>query len=318
MASSPKGESSNDDGVGNNQTIVRAGYKELLDNIVGNEEELAELQNPKLFDIMETNEELFEQVGAPQEAVMDARVIKQVSRLCRQQAEKMSANINPFSQQEFAEKLINNMTGGDVGSRVSRRKWILLGKQVKGMFRRSPGLTYMYGALDTTPLPPKERKAAEGRTARQAATKVKDLVATQATELQQAETSNQTEQMVTHVLKSLVSCWKEADKTPINLFKFIINPSCFGSTVENIFHASFLIKEGKAMVTIGEEGQPCIVPVGRKRQVSGEEIKSQVVMNIGMADWERLKDLLCIKEAMIEKVDQQETGEPGGKRLRLA
>ena len=30
---------------------------------------------------------------------MDARVIKQLSRLCRQQAEGMSANINQFNQQ---------------------------------------------------------------------------------------------------------------------------------------------------------------------------------------------------------------------------
>ena len=39
------------------------------------------------------------QVSAPQEAVLDARVLKQLSRLCRTQAEQMSANITQFNQQ---------------------------------------------------------------------------------------------------------------------------------------------------------------------------------------------------------------------------
>ena len=74
------------------------------------------------------------------------------------------------------------MTGGEVGQPIAKKKWVLLGKQVKvtsqptmnqatafarshhteytapllqGMFQRSPCLTYLYGALDTTPPPPK-------------------------------------------------------------------------------------------------------------------------------------------------------------------
>ena len=66
----------------------------------------------------------------------------------------MSANITQFNQQEFAEKLMANMGGGG----ISRRKWVILGTQVKSMFKRSPCLTYLYGALDTTPPPPKKRK----------------------------------------------------------------------------------------------------------------------------------------------------------------
>ena len=43
---------------------------------------------------MQDNEKLFSQVAAPQEAVMDAMLIKHLSRLCRQQAEQMSANMS--------------------------------------------------------------------------------------------------------------------------------------------------------------------------------------------------------------------------------
>ena len=44
--------------------------------------------------VMQDNEKLFSQVAAPQEAVMDAMLIKHLSRLCRQQAEQMSANMS--------------------------------------------------------------------------------------------------------------------------------------------------------------------------------------------------------------------------------
>ena len=79
---------------------------------------------------------------------------------------------------QLAERLLSNMTGGEGGATPGRRKWVLLGRQVKvrillllllllltqGMFRRSPPLTYLYGALDTTQPPPKERKEREPRT----------------------------------------------------------------------------------------------------------------------------------------------------------
>lgn len=302
---------SEDGDVAVNQAVVRAGYKSLMENIVGNEEELGDVQNCRLYDYMETNEALYEQVVEPQEAVMDARVIKQLSRLCRQQAEGMSANINQFNQQEFAERLVANMTGGEVGQPIAKKKWVLLGKQVKGMFQRSPCLTYLYGALDTTPPPPKERKQRDPK-ARQA-TRVRDLVATQETVLEEAEKSeNQTEVMVGHVMKCLVSCWKENNKQPINFFEFVIDPASFGSSVENLFHVSFLVKEGKVDISLdAESGLPFVRPF-TKRQGAEEgegEVKNQVVMNLCMEDWERLKAGLDIRRAMISRSTEQRGAE---------
>ena len=188
------------------------------------------------------------------------------------------------------------------------------------MFRRSPALTYMYGALDTTPPPPKERKAREGR-GRQA-TRVADLVATQDTVLaevpppprhltlpHQAETSgNQTEALVGHVFKCLVAVWREQGKTPVNLFRFVINPDSFGTTVENLFHLSFLVKEGKVAIT-ADEGLPHVLPLTKRRQGGeGEGEKNQVVMNISMEDWRRMKEALGVTSAAITRMAREGGG----------
>ena len=62
------------------------------------DKELASIDNHQLFGYMQDNERLFSQVAAPQEAVMAAMLIK---RLCRQQAEQMSANIAQFRHNEL-------------------------------------------------------------------------------------------------------------------------------------------------------------------------------------------------------------------------
>ena len=45
-------------------------------------------------------------MAAPQEAVLDARVLKQLARLGRIQAEQMSANITQFNQQVVANMFL--------------------------------------------------------------------------------------------------------------------------------------------------------------------------------------------------------------------
>jgi hypothetical protein len=43
----------------------------------------------------------------------------------------------------------------------------------------------------------------------------------------------------------------------INFLEFVINPNSFGQTVENIFYASFLIKEGAAGMQVDDDG--CVI-----------------------------------------------------------
>ena len=142
-----------------NRAVARAGYRRLMDEIAGKDEELASMENHQLFGYMQDNERLFSQVAAPQEAVMDAMLIKHLSRLCRQQAEQMSANIAQFRhEEECVERLVASMRGEGGGQPLAKRKCVMLGQQAKVFFKRSLVLTCMYGALDTTPPPLKEKK----------------------------------------------------------------------------------------------------------------------------------------------------------------
>ena len=93
---------------------------------------------------------------------------------------------------------------------------------------------------------------------------------------------------------------------PVNFFRFVIDPESFGATIENLFHVSFLVKEGKVNISVDEGlGLPVIVPVSSRRAAEGgaaEERKNQVVMNMCMDDWQKLKESLQVRRALIPRM----------------
>ena len=96
-----------------------------------------------------------------------------------------------------------------------------------------------------------------------------DPVETTATGLAETNKSdNQTELMVTHVFRSLENRFREMEKKPINYFQFVLDPVCFGTSIENMFYVSFLVEEGKMDISVCEEtGLAMIVPLCMKNKV---------------------------------------------------
>ena len=80
------------------RAVVRAGFWKLMDKIVGKEENLVSIENYQLLGVHGAQRVALHQGCSSQEAVMDALVIKHLSRLCRQQVEQMSDNIAQYVQ----------------------------------------------------------------------------------------------------------------------------------------------------------------------------------------------------------------------------
>ena len=104
---------------------LRQGYRKLLDTIAKKEEILVSQDNTELMDCLKEGAELFGQVNAPQELGMDALVVKNLSRICKQQVQQMSANIKQFCYEDYVEKLRKGM---NVKNRLEVKKWVMLGK----------------------------------------------------------------------------------------------------------------------------------------------------------------------------------------------
>ena len=104
---------------------LRKGYRKLMDTIAKNEDSLASQDNTDLLDCLKEGAQLFGQVNAPQELGMDANVVKNLSRICKQQVHQMSANIHQFRYEDYVEKLRQAL---DVKNRLEMKKWVMLGK----------------------------------------------------------------------------------------------------------------------------------------------------------------------------------------------
>jgi len=285
--------------------LVRAEFRKL--HYRSNIQDESKITLKDLKQLIDDNERLYDKVVEVEEAVADSRIIRNISRLYLKQTDAMSTNAMEFRHHEYAAKLVRKMKGGtkDGEVRMGKLKLAILGKDAMTLFNRSPAFTYMKGALRHAPVEKKQRKARESK---RKSTKMSDLVSTQAVNIEETETTGaQTQQMVVHTLTCLIMKYKENSRKPLHYFRFAMSPTSFGDSVENMFHISFLIKEGKAKILL-LDGVPHIKPVKPKKNAESfsgrdEEMKNQTVINFNMYQWERMVKALDLKESMISAIN---------------
>ncbi len=105
-----------------------------------------------------------------------------------------------------------------------------------------------HGALDLDPL--KQRRQAQRVTK-------KDTVPVAATKPKEVKNFSDEEESTTKDVAYIYDHVKKTceKKGRLHYFKFLIDPDSFAQSVENMFHFSFLIKDGRAGVMIGKDKQ---------------------------------------------------------------
>lgn len=85
---------------------------------------------------------------------------------------------------------------------------------------------------------------------------------------------------------------------PINFFAFFINPNSFSESVENLFHLSFLIRDGKVVVEDNEDGIPVLETADPPTAEDFEQgaSKKQSVFHF---DFRTFKVMFCINHVRI-------------------
>jgi hypothetical protein len=250
--------------------------------------------------LIRKNEVMFSKIDKVEDSVHDARLVKNISLIVQNNMSRLSANAITFRHEDFAKKLCLCLTeskNGTTDGVMTKAMLIKLGFQAKKFVMKSPTLSVMKGAIRhksdvMKPTAPKEKKARQVARKRDC-----DLVATQATVLQETETTDaQGDRKVVNLWKIIVSIYKRL-KGPINYFQLVIEPNSFASTVQNVFHVSYLVKEGKLSIIL-KDGIPYLNPMKVNERDADAQDNKQIVMNINMALWEKMTRLL--REANLE------------------
>ncbi|XP_060568323.1 non-structural maintenance of chromosomes element 4 homolog A-like [Ruditapes philippinarum] len=299
---------------------IRLRYRNLIDELQENREELINPESNELSERLREADELFKPVKCAREVALDSQAMSMIANIGRMKAQALHTEFVRFQPTEFASKLIN-FVGGQTASqsesaRISALGWARLGKATQPFFKRAPTFQYMLGSFERGPKPVKERQ--------QRAPKEKDNIVGKETvpqQLKDFKTTDQSEattEEVERVLQILRDLYQEIGdgKDPLSYFDFVLNPDSFGRTVENIFHVSFLIRDGLAKMVIDNEGLPTIYPVdqaeAQKNKERGSQRRHQTVMSITPGDWKELVKIFKIEEAAIPPRESQENGAQNG------
>lgn len=292
---------------------IRSKYRDLISSVQQNREDILSPTNNKLTEVLEEANKLFKDVRQAREAALDAQLLVVASDLGKEKASQLFSEGAAFDPTAFAENLLSFMglnrledgedeqhNGGSVQGYLPPDAWHRLSMRAEQCFRTAPSFHYMMGSFYAEPPPPKPR------TERQRRVPTKEAKRIMPTQLKKMEESHQeaTEKEVERILGYLKSYYQDDPTTAIPYYEFVIDPNSFSRTVENIFHTSFLIRDGLARVYLDEDKLPCIAPLEEEEvEPDGSASSKQCILSITPKIWKDLIDAFDIRETMIQPLN---------------
>ncbi|KAM5142322.1 non-structural maintenance of chromosomes element 4 homolog A [Mantella aurantiaca] len=288
---------------------IRHKYRELMQSMQQNREDMLSSRSNRLTETLQQANKLFEGVSKAREAALDAQLLVLASNLGKEKASQLRADLTVFDPTSFAEDVlsfmgINRLESPDSDSEeeglakgyLPPDAWHKLGTEATKHFKRTPTFHFMLGSFKTEPPVVRQRIDRQRR-----ASKVEEKRVMPA-QLKKMEESHQeaTEKEVERILGYLQSYFREEPDTPISFFDFVIDPNSFARTVENIFHVSFIIRDGFASIKLDPDKLPVIEPVSPDDpSQTDNQGRCQGVISLSHQDWKEIIETFEITEPMI-------------------
>ncbi|XP_029962706.1 non-structural maintenance of chromosomes element 4 homolog A [Salarias fasciatus] len=306
----PADDMQDDDNDPSRRREIRSKYRDLISSVQQNREDMLNPTNNKLTEVLEEANKLFKDVRQAREAALDAQLLVVASDLGKEKASQMFSEGASFDPSAFAEHVLSFMglnrleveeeeqqNGETAEGYLPPDAWHRLASRAQLCFRTAPSFHYMMGSFYAEPPPPKQR------TERQRKAPTKEAQRIMPTQLKKMEESHQeaTEKEVERILGYLKSYYQDDPTSDISYYEFVIDPKSFSRTVENIFHTSFLIRDGLARLYLDADKLPCIVPLeGEENEAGGSAACNQCIISISPKTWRELIDAFEITDTMIQ------------------
>ncbi|KAH7924626.1 hypothetical protein BV22DRAFT_1163927 [Leucogyrophana mollusca] len=288
---------------------IRKKYRELEKSTGEQHTRAQEYRTEDLVNQVTLADSLFAKVKNPTEATLDSSVLRNVSTIGAQKARAMRLGSSAFDMDDFVSKLITFMGGRqlleDQSDGVSEMEddmadapldWDRVGRKAMAKSRRVPVMGFMLG-----PLSIEQKKRNMSKRAKMEKSKDDERKPQEIREEDIQRSENETTANIERIIGDLGG-------EPVNLFRLVVNPNDFAQSVENIFHLSFLIRDGHCSFEI-QDGEPVVLRpltlgLGACEAPNLEDYsaglqKQQMMIEFDMATWRRAIEVFDIRESMI-------------------
>lgn len=220
----------------------------------------------------------------------DGEFMNATGQVVHRIAETMEVDSRIFCLKEFASCLKKVITGTRNGP-VTKTGLSEFNRTLCRRMHRSaaPVFKYLRGAHDfspmsATPVPQPERPAPKKRIRFTASpTRTRAAVIRTAESLQNVD-RDQTVIEVENLHTQIENMFVDNGRRPVPYLTIVVDDSDFGKTVENVFHFSFLVKEGYDKIII-HKGITSVEPVDEQVRVRSTAQANQVLFSFSQRDW---------------------------------
>ncbi|ODV88397.1 hypothetical protein CANCADRAFT_4532 [Tortispora caseinolytica NRRL Y-17796] len=279
---------------------VRSQYRELQNTLSNNKDEvIREGDSSELNRALKRANDLFGEVGDVHTARLDAQVLLQVSETAEAASKRLKLReSDAINLSEVIEAL---------KSFTSEERWNELGDMAFASFKFVPTESFLVGNIQN--LKKRARKAAEETEAAESEvedTAVRRIDLGESVQAATNDTSTAVKDMYKHIAEA-----EQARKSGLLLFEVILNPESYSQSVENMFHLSFLIHEGKVRITTHDDND---LPYVSTCAYNEDEIESDLHLNqsifrLDMETWQALINQHNIKSCILPTRETTVTGD---------
>ncbi|CAH6793216.1 non-structural maintenance of chromosomes element 4 homolog A [Phodopus roborovskii] len=296
---------------------IRHQYRALINSVQQNREDILNAGD-KLTEVLEEANTLFNEVSRAREAVLDAQFLVLASDLGKEKAKQLRSDLSSFDMLRYVETLLTHMGVNPLEAEEFTRdedrtdielivydSWKISGKTAENTFNKTHTFHFLLGSIyGEFPVP-------KPRTDRPRQPRMIEEQRAMPAQLKCMEESHQeaTEKEVERILGLLQTYFREDPDTPMSFFDFVVDPHSFPRTVENIFHVSFIIRDGFARIRLDQDRLPIIEPVINEENEGIEQntqIRSQGIIALSYRDWEEIVKTFEISEPVISLSQSQQ------------
>lgn len=247
--------------------------------------------------------------GSKEHAPIDAKCILASSNVTKQLVKSLETDSKRYDGMEFAERLLTVLNplhrvhdDDDVDGRISRHHWVEFGRKYSRFHRIVPTFEFIHGSFDPDMTPTQRNIQPRVKTQKSQSEVVHAKQIDPKTKAHDDSTPMEVEQ----ILKAVKKLHVKNDRTPLPYFNVFVNPNSFSSTVENLFHSAFLVKDGEVALKLDDE-EPVVEPVTHEDEAQpnlSEGSASQSILSFTMDDWNKWIQKYGIKKPAINTKKQ--------------